>query len=111
MSHINHKQTFVDNIDLKELLAVERAKNNNLCAEVEQLRARAEADEADAERLAEALDYLVQVVDASMYGQTGLHTWSCPYPDYSRCTCDANAAMDMARDALAAHAKGRPDGA
>ncbi len=45
----------------------------------------------------EALTELLRVLDASPYGEHGLHHHTCPAPDHGKCTCGAQAAVDAAR--------------
>jgi hypothetical protein len=49
------------------------------------------------ERIREVLDDLLVIIDASPYGEDGLHSHVCPGPSYGKCTCGAHAAVDAAR--------------
>ena len=51
-------------------------------------------------RLKEAIGELLRVIDASTYGETSLHHHTCPFPDYGKCSCGANQAVDDARAML-----------
>ena len=51
-------------------------------------------------RLKEAIGELLRVIDASTYGETSLHHHTCAFPDYGRCGCGANQAVDDARSAI-----------
>lgn len=40
---------------------------------------------------------LVKIVDASVYGEDGIHHHTCPAPDHGKCTCGCYEVMNKAR--------------
>jgi hypothetical protein len=55
--------------------------------------------------LRQALFDLITVIDASTYGEEGIHHHTCPAPDHGKCTCGAYAAVDVARATLEGKAR------